>query len=155
MYHSKKSDLLNKFKQIQRAVVELMKSDRSAIVFDLSVVINALVNRKSIKPKTIGGFCYKNVCEEISKPSKGCARVDIVTDSYPDGINLKEITQNSRGIGMHVEFDNNTPFPVDFASDFLRRPENKRKFYLYLVELILQKYRFHDKMLLQQKMKKL
>ena len=38
-----------------------MKSDRSAIVFDLSVVINALANRKSIKPKTIGEFCYKNV----------------------------------------------------------------------------------------------
>ena len=28
-----------------------MKSDRSAIVFDLSVVIKALANRKSMKPK--------------------------------------------------------------------------------------------------------
>ena len=58
MYHSKKSDLLNKFKQIQGAVVELMKSDRSVIVFDLSVAINALANRKSIKPKMIDEFCY-------------------------------------------------------------------------------------------------
>ena len=66
MYHSKKSDLLNKFRQIQGAVVELMNSDGSAIVFDLSVVINTLANRKSIKSKTIGAFCYKNVYEEIS-----------------------------------------------------------------------------------------
>ena len=35
MYHSKKSDLLNRLRQIQGAVVELVKSDRSAIVFDL------------------------------------------------------------------------------------------------------------------------
>ena len=56
MYHSKKSDLLNKFRQIQGAVVELMNSDGSAIVFDLSVVINTLAYRKSIKPKTIGAF---------------------------------------------------------------------------------------------------
>ena len=80
MYYSKKSDLLNKFKQMQGAVLELMKSDKSAIVFDLSVFINALGNRKSIKPKTIDEFCYKNVCEEIPKQ---CARVDIVTDSNP------------------------------------------------------------------------
>ena len=38
-----------------------MKSDRSAIVFDLSVVINVFVNGKSIKAETIGEFCYKNV----------------------------------------------------------------------------------------------
>ena len=42
-------------------VVELMISDRSAIVIDLSVVINALGKRKSIKPTAIGVFCYKNV----------------------------------------------------------------------------------------------
>ena len=83
-------------RQIQGALVELMKSDRSAIVLDLSVVTDAIANRKSIKPKTIGGFCYKNVCQEISKQSQGCARVDIVTDSYPDRINLKEMTQHHR-----------------------------------------------------------
>ena len=45
IYHSKKSDLLNRLKQIQGAVVELVKSDRSAIVFDLCVFIKALANR--------------------------------------------------------------------------------------------------------------
>ena len=121
MYHSKESDSLNKFRQIQGAVVELMKSDRSEIVFDLSVVINTLAKRKLIKPKTISEFCYKNAYEEISKQSKGCTRIVIVTDSNPDGINLKEMTHYRRGIGMHVEFENNTSFPINFASNFLRR----------------------------------
>ena len=48
MYHSKKSDSLNKFRQIQGAVEKLMKSDRNAMAFDLFVVINAFANRKSI-----------------------------------------------------------------------------------------------------------
>ena len=126
-----------------------MKSDRSAIVFDLAVIINALANRKSIKPKAIGEFCWKNIYEEISKQSKRCARVDVVTDWSPNGINLKEMTQYRRGIGMHVEFDNNTPFPIDFANDFLKRSENK--FYPYLVELILQKYQFHNKIVVATK----
>ena len=80
MHYSKKSDLLNKFKQMEGAVLEFMKNDKSAIVFDLSVFINALGNRKSIKPKTIDEFCHKYVCEEIPKQ---CSRVDIVTDSNP------------------------------------------------------------------------
>ena len=74
-----------------------------------------------------------------------------MTDLYPDGINLKEITQHRRGIRRHVEFDNNTPFPINFASDFLRQSENNRKFYPYLVELILQKYQFHDKIVVATK----
>ena len=111
----------------------------------MTSVINALAIRKLIKPKMIGQFCYKNLYEEISKQSKGCAISDIVTDSYPDGINLKEITQHRRGIGMHVEFDSNTPFLIDFFSDFLTRSESKHKFYQCLVELILQKHQFHDK----------
>ena len=131
----KKLDLLNKFKQIQGNFVELMKTGRRAIVFDDSVFINALANRKT---KMIVEFCYKNVYEKISRKSKGCARVDIVTDSYSDRINLKEMTQHCAGIGMHVEFDNNTSLPIEFASDFL-------KFYCYLVELMLQKYQFHGK----------
>ena len=45
MYHSKKIDLLNRLRQIQGAVVELVKSDRSAIVFDLSVFVKVLANR--------------------------------------------------------------------------------------------------------------
>ena len=77
-----------------------MISGRSAIVFDFSVVIKALASRKSIKQKTIRKFHYKNVYENISNQSKGCTRVDIVTDSYPDGINLKGMTQHHRGIEM-------------------------------------------------------
>ena len=46
IYHSKKLDSPNKFRKTQGAVVELVKSDGSAIAFDLSVVINALANRK-------------------------------------------------------------------------------------------------------------
>ena len=45
MYHSKKIDLLNRLRQIQGAVVELVKSGRSAIVFDLSVFVKVLANR--------------------------------------------------------------------------------------------------------------
>ena len=55
------------------------------------------------------------------------------------------MTQHRRGIGMHVEFDGNIPYPIDFASDFLKQLENMQKFYPYLVELILQKYQLHDK----------
>ena len=58
---------------------------------------------------------YKNVYEEISNQSKGCARVDFVTDSYPYGINLKEMIQHRRCIGVNVDFDKNTPFPIDFV----------------------------------------
>ena len=47
----------SKFRQTQGAAVELMTSDRSATVFDFSVFINALTNRKSTKLKTIGKFC--------------------------------------------------------------------------------------------------
>ena len=38
-----------------------------------------------------------------------------LTDLYPNGINLKEITQDRRGIGMHVEFDNNIPLQINFV----------------------------------------
>ena len=37
---------------------------------------------------------------------------------------------------MYVEFDNNTPFPIDFVKDFHRSSENKDKFYSYLVSFI-------------------
>ena len=66
-------------------------------LFDLSLVVSALVNIKSIKPKAIGQLC------------------------------------------------------INSASGFLRRSEKKRKFYPYLVELILQKYQFHDKIILATK----
>ena len=59
-----------------------------------------------------------------------------LTDSCRDDINLKETTPHRRGIGMYVEFDNNTPFPIDFVKDFHRSSENKDKFYSYLVSFI-------------------
>ena len=76
-----------------------------------------------------------------------------MADQYPDGINLKEITQHCRDILIHAEFDNSTLFSIDFANDFFRRSE-KRKFYSYLVELILQKYSFHDKIVFATKNEK-
>ena len=36
------------------------------MISDFSIVVNAFANRKSINPKKIGEFCYKNVYEEIS-----------------------------------------------------------------------------------------
>ena len=37
---------------------------------------------------------------------------------------------------MYVEFDSNTPLPIDFVKDFHRSSENKDKFYSYLVSFI-------------------
>ena len=69
-------------------------------LFDLSLVIRALVNIKLIKPRTIGELC------------------------------------------------------INSSSGFLRRSEKKRKFYPYLVEFSLQKYQFHDKIILATKNEK-
>ena len=68
----------------------------------ISVVIDPLANRKSITRNTIGEFCYKNIYEEIPNQSKVCEKVDIVTGSYPNGNNLKEMTQHRRGMHWGV-----------------------------------------------------
>ena len=60
--------------------------------------------------------------------SRGSGRIDIVTDMYPDGINLKELTQTDRGVGARVNFNDEDEFPADFSTDFLRQTENKRFF---------------------------
>ena len=78
------------------------------------------VNEKGINQNRLVNFVIR-VYEEISKQSQEFAWVDILTDTYPNRINLKEMTQHCRGTGMHVEFDNNIPFPADFANDFHRR----------------------------------
>ena len=52
MYLSSKSDLLKRFKQIPEVILEPPLEEKNAMVVDLSVVVNALSNRKSIKPKT-------------------------------------------------------------------------------------------------------
>ena len=56
MYHSAKSDLLTRFKHIDGAIITSKCSSTSAVVVDLSVIVNALSNRKSIKPKTFQDF---------------------------------------------------------------------------------------------------
>ena len=69
------------------------------MVVDLSVVVNALSNRKSINSKTFGEFS-KYVFVELSNLSGRSARTDIVCDLYPEDLNLKESIQIERGIGV-------------------------------------------------------
>ena len=112
------------------SVSELTTSGRRAIVYELYcclVVIYAFSNRKSIKKRSVNFVMRMYMKRYQTNPEDVRARVDIVTDSYSDGINLKEMTQHHRSIGEHVHFDKNTPFPIDFARDFLRRSENKCK----------------------------
>ena len=52
-----------------------------------------------------------------------------------------------RGIGVELNADNGTKFPSDFASNFLRKNENKRVFYPYLVDKILEKAYYKDKIM--------
>ena len=47
-----------KYKNLLGSVLELMVSDRSAIVFDLCVVISTIAYRKPIKQKTIEEFYF-------------------------------------------------------------------------------------------------
>ena len=108
------------------------------MVADLSVVVNALSNRKSIKPKTFEQFS-EYVFVELKHLSRRSARIDIVCDLYQEGLNIKESIQIERDISVQLKFDNDTEFPSDFASDFLRKIENKRVFYPYLVDKILEK----------------
>ena len=73
------------------------------MIVDLSVMVNALSNRKLIKPKTIGEFC-EYVLNELNNLSRRSARIDIVCDMYPEGLNLKELIQNERGVGTFIKF---------------------------------------------------
>ena len=77
--------------------------------------------------------------------SRRSARIDIVCDLYPEGLNLKELIQIEGGIGVQLNFDNDTVFPSDFASNFLRKNKHKRVFYPYLVDKILEKAYYKDK----------
>ena len=111
MYHSLKSDLLKRFKQTPEVVLEPPLEDKNTVVLDLSVVVTALSNRKSIKPKTFGEFS-EYVFIELNRLSRRSARIDIVCDLYPEGLNLKESIQIERGIGVQLNFDNGTVFPL-------------------------------------------
>ena len=113
------------------------------MVVDLSVVVNAPSDRKSIKPKTFREF--SNYVVELNNLSRRDARIDIVCDLYPEGLNVKESILIERGIGVQLNNDNYTEFPSDFASNFLRENENKRLFYPYLVGKTLEKAYYKDK----------
>ena len=82
---------------------------------------------------------------ELNNLSGRSARRDIVCDLYPEGLNLKESIQIERGIGVQLNFDNDTTFPSDFASNFLRKNENKCVLYPYLVDKLLEKAYCKDK----------
>ena len=69
------------------------------MVVDLSVVVNALSNRKSVKPKTFGEFS-EYVFVELNNLSRRSAGTEILCDLYPEALNLKESIQTERGIGV-------------------------------------------------------
>ena len=60
-------------------------------------------------------------------------------------MNLKESIQIKRGIGVQLNFDNDTEFSSDVTSNFLRKNENKGVFYRCLVDKILEKPYYKDK----------
>ena len=60
---------------------------------------------------------------------------------------LKESIQITRGIGVQLNFHNDAEFPSDFASNFLRKNENKHVVYSYLVDKILEKPYCKDKII--------
>ena len=139
MYHSNKADLFARFRSIEGAKVDDKHLNNSALVVDLSVIVNALSNRKSIKPRIFEDFCLNYVYPELMKLSRFCLRLDIVTDSYLEGPNLKESLQVERGTGKRLKFNDDTEFPAHFSFDFLRDSENKREYYPYVIDRILSK----------------
>ena len=80
------------------------------MVVDLPVVVNELSNRKSIK-QTFGELS-EYIFVELNNLSRRSARIDIICDLYPEGLNLKESFQNERGIGVQLNFDNDNEFPL-------------------------------------------
>ena len=70
---------------------------------------------------------------------------DIACDLYPEGLNLKQAVEIEWGVGVHWNFDNDTQFSSNFTSNFLRKNDNKRVFYPYLVDKILEKAYYKEK----------
>ena len=150
VYHSSKSDLLKRFKLIPQAVVAQPFEEKNAMIVDLSVIVNYLANRKSIKPKTFGEFS-EYLLDELNNISRSSARMDIVYDLYPEDYTLKEQTQIERGIGTQVNFSDETEFPSDFASNFLRKNENKRVYYPDLIVKLVEKWYYKSKIIIATK----
>ena len=100
MYHPSKSDLSKQFKKILREVIlESPIEEKNAKVVHLSVVVNVLPNRKSIKPKTFGVF-PEYVFVELNNLSRRSARINTVCDLYPEDLSLKESIQIERVISV-------------------------------------------------------
>lgn len=55
--------------------------------------------------------------------------------------------QVEKGTGVQLNFDNDTDFRSDFASNVLRKNESNRVFYVSLVHKILEKACYKDKIL--------
>ena len=62
-------------------------------------------------------------------------------------MNVKELIQVEKGTGVQLNFDNDTDFRSDFASNVLRKNESNRVFYVSLVHKILEKACYKDKIL--------
>ena len=73
IYPSSKSDLLKRFKQIPNVMIESSHKDGNAMIVDLSVIVNNLVNNNSIK--------FVNV--ELNILSRKSAGIDVICDIYP------------------------------------------------------------------------
>ena len=58
-------------------------------------------------------------------------------------MNLQESIQIERGTDVQLNFDNDPEFPSDLASNFMR--ENEKKLCPYLVDKILEKAYYKDK----------
>ena len=67
------------------------------MVVGLSVAVNALSNRKSVKPKTSGEFS-EYVFVELNNLSRRSAMIKTECDLYPDTLNLKKQIKIERGV---------------------------------------------------------
>ena len=59
----------------------MLQNVMEAVVVDLSVIVNALSNRKSMKPKTFAELCTY-VIKDLIFLCKGVSRIYYFTDTY-------------------------------------------------------------------------
>ena len=97
-FKSKKN--LKRFKLITEAIVKRTIQDKNAMNVDLSVVVNDLANRKSMKPRALEEFSDIDL-DELKGVSRHNTRMDIVSGLYPDDYNLNDEIQIQRDIGTH------------------------------------------------------
>ena len=63
--------------------------------------------------------------------------------------------QIEKGISVELNFDNDTEFPSDVPSNFLKKNENKRVLYPYLTDKILEKTYYKDKIVVVRRNEKI